>query len=315
MKIITVTLNPSLDRTLLVHHLALGYENQAIEGANLYASGRGMNIAMAARTLGAEVEAIVFLGTGPNSRAYEALLFEHSFPTRIVRYDGHIRGNIYIKDTGTGQETVIREDRVEIQPELFTRVENMLNERIEPDDFVVFAGRLPRGARDDTYLGLANAAKAAGARVVLDTEGDSLHRGLEAQPTLVALNQLRAERYYNFPVRVEKEAVYCAHKLCEAGAKRALIMLNNDKGAVLASEGKTYRVDFPDDIQIGTHSGVYEALLAGYLVGRVKEHSLDIALELGGAAAVYTATQTGSEFGTLKEVKEHLWEVNTDSVE
>ncbi len=310
MKIITVTLNPSLDRTLLVHHLALGYENQILEEASLYASGRGMNIASAARNLGAEVEAIVFLGTGPNSRAYESLLVEKGFSVRIVRYHGHIRSNIYIKDTGTGQETIIREDNVHINPDLFKRVEDMLKERVEPDDFVVFAGRLPRGANADTYAGLANVAQACGARVMLDTGGDSLHKGLAANPTVVALDQLRAERYFNFPVRQLEEAVYCAKKLVEAGAKRALIMLHNDSGAVLASEEGAYKVDFPENMEIGTHAGIYEALLAGYLTGRIHEKPFDSSLELGAAAALYTAAQVGSEFGSLEEVKEHLPDVN-----
>lgn len=315
MKIITVTLNPSLDRTLTVHYLAVGYENQVIDGSVISAAGRGMNISSAVRMLGTETEAIVLLGTGPISRAYEALLLEYGFPVRVVRFEGRIRSSIFIKDTGSGQETIIKEECAEVPPEIFRRVEDMLRERIEPNDYVVFAGGLPLGANADTYAGLATVAKEAGARVVLDTEGESLRQGIQAKPTLVMLDQLRIERYFNFPVRVEKDVIYCARKLQEEGALRVMIILNDYAGAILATEDQILKLEYPEEIRTGTRSGVYDAMLAGYLRGRLKEHSLDSALELGGAAAIYAATQIGTEFGTLRDIKEFLWEVNAKPIE
>ncbi len=315
MKIITVTLNPSLDRTITVHHLAVGYENSALEGATLSAGGRGMHISAAVRALGTETEAIVFLGTGPTSRSYEALLLEHGFPVRIVRFNGRIRSRIFLKDTGTGQETIIKEEFTEVQPEIFRLVEDMLRERIEPNDYVVFAGSLPRGANADTYAGLATIAKTAGARVALDTRGESLRQALQAKPNLVMTSQLRLESYFNVPVRIEKEVIYCARKLQEAGALRVLIILNDYTGAILASEDQIFRLNLPEEIKTGTRSGIYDAMLAGYLRGRLKAEPVDSALELGGAAAAYAAAQIGADFGSLSDIKEYLQEVNATPVE
>ena len=65
----------------------------------------------------------------------------------------------------------------------------------------------------------------------------------------------------------------------------------------------------------GTQSGRAEALIAGYLVGRLDQYSRDDALELGIAAATYTISQVGHEFGTPRDVKERTQEVDVIAID
>jgi 1-phosphofructokinase len=315
MKIITVTLNPSLDRTLVVNYLNVGYHNQAISGNRVDAAGRGMNISAALQSLGAQTEALILLGDDPFSHAYEALLKDGDVQTELVRFEGHIRSNLFIKDAATGAETVIKEEMAEISEAALHAVRDKLVERIELDDFVVLAGALPHNAKDDTFAWLARIAHQHGARVVLDTDGDYLRQGIASEPYLVFLNQQQAEAYFNFPVRMPEDVLYCAQQLREQGAQRALIMMANDAGALMFSDDEQLLIEFHDDWESGTHSGAYDAMLAGYLLGRLRQRPLDQALKLGAAAASYTASQVGNEFGSRTDIEEHLDEINITQVD
>jgi fructose-1-phosphate kinase PfkB-like protein len=114
-----------------------------------------------------------------------------------------------------------------------------------------------------------------------------------------------------------EDVVYCAQQLHEQGAKRALIMLTDDFSALMYSADEQLLIDFheEDDLEPGTHSGSYDAMLAGYLLGRLRQRPLDQALKLGGAAAAYTASQVGNEFGSRTDIQEHLDEVNVTKVD
>jgi 1-phosphofructokinase len=233
----------------------------------------------------------------------------------LVRRSGGIRSNIFLFDKGKNTHTVLKEQGGEVFLESLMAVGEQLVKQIEPDDYVVFAGALPPGVDDEVYGKLAQVAKRAGARVVLDTEGKPLDHGVRAKPDLIVLNQTQLEGFFNFPVRSHEGVVWCAHKLCDQGAARVLVILDDDSGAVLATDGETLLAEFPDDIDPGTYAGTYDAMIAGYLAGRLKQRPLEQVLALGGAAATFTASQVGAEFGTPAEIKEHLDDVEVTPLE
>ncbi|MFP4323741.1 MAG: 1-phosphofructokinase family hexose kinase [Anaerolineales bacterium] len=315
MKTITVTVNPSLDRIMVVNYLNVGYHNQATGETHLAAAGRGMNIGLALHKLHTDTEAIVLLGQDALSHAYQFLIEQEGFPVNVVRHDSSIRSNIFLKDEGQHAETVIKVSGASVDEAALAEVGQMLVSRIDEHDFVVLAGSLPSGAPDSTYATYCRQAKEAGARVILYTEGDILREGLAAEPDLVVLTQLQTESYFNFPVRVAEEVYYVGEKLHEEGAQRVLILLGERRGAVLVTADARYLVEFPDDIDdVGTRTGTAEALVAGYLAGRSRQRNVEESLSMGGAAALFTAEQVGQEFGTLKDVQERIERIAITSV-
>ena len=91
-------------------------------------------------------------------------------------------------------------------------------------------------------------------------------------------------------------------------------MSAEEDSAVLVTEEDVWRVDLPE-FEPGTSSGVKDALIAGYLVGRAMHIPLDKSLELGAASATYTASQVGNEFGKPSDVAEFMSDVTTTSQE
>lgn len=314
-KVITVTLNPSLDRTIVTHFLALGYQNRVTETTRLDPAGRAIAISRALHSMGILTHAIVLVGHGPTGRAYQALLAEEQFPISVLRRNGRTRSNIIIKDTGHEHETVILEEAEGATPEDLKQVEQMLAEIIRPDDAVVFAGSLPGGLSPDTYAGLTELAQNAGARVYINAGGGQpLQESLKARPRLIYLTQIQMEGLFNFPVRTDTDVIACAHQLQEMGAARVLVAMPQIDSAVLVAEEGTWLIDLQEVVE-GTRTGQTEALLAGYLAGRIRQRTLEEALQLGAAAAAYATAQIGHEFGTLRDVQEYAEEVNVTSVD
>jgi 1-phosphofructokinase len=303
-RIITVTLNPSLDRTLVTHFLALGYHNWTRETTRLNVAGRAISVSRALYALGAPTHAVVLIGHDATGRAYQALLAEEQFPISVLRREGLTRSTIIIKDTGHQNETYLFEDSSGVTPPDLQAVSDLLQELIHPGDTVVFAGSLPGDTPADTYAGLTDVAQSAGARVAINAGGgDSLKESLKAGPEFVYLTQLQAEGLFNFPVRVPEDVLHCAQLLREKGAGTVLITMLQSQRAILVADEGVWMAEWPN-VEVGTHSGLEEAMIAGWLTGLYRQQSLDQALKLSAAAAAYTGLQVGHEFGTIKDISE-----------
>lgn len=304
-KAITVTLNPSLDRTLTTHFLALGYHNRTTETTRLHVAGRGMNVARALHALGVPVHAIALIGVDATGRAYETLLAEEQFPITVLRRSGLTRSNIVIKDTGLNHETVILDESEGVTPDDLRAVSDTLIQLINPDDTVIFAGSLPGSVPTDAYLALIDAAQRAGAKVAINAGGGAaLEQSLPAGPDLIYLTRTELEGLFNYPVRANEDVLSCAQQLRERGAQRVLVSMPRRMDALLVTDEGVWIADQPQ-VEFGTHSGQTEGLVAGYLAARRRGGRPDEALCLAAAAAAYAVAHVGAEFGTLREVEEY----------
>jgi 1-phosphofructokinase len=312
-KFVTVTLSPSLQRTLVIHYLAEGYANRVEEPERLDPGGEGLRLARALRRLGADVHAVILLGRDATGRAYHALVAEEDLQVSVIYAGGTTPSDTCILDTGTEQETRIWAGEMSMGEEETQQLIGALEAVVEPDDTVILAGPLPPDVPEEIYGRLARTAHGTGAQLVLATEETALEEALPAKPELVALSQLACEALFNYPVRVLEDLVSSCRKLRQRGAQAALAE-TEDSGAILVTADGVWQVELPDKVR-GTRSGIWEAMLAGFLSGRALQQPVEAALELGGAAAVHTANAIGVEFGSADEVEEHRPDVTVQALD
>lgn len=312
-KVVTVTLNPSLDRTIITHYLSLGYHNHVTDTTRLHPAGRGMNIARALHNLDVQAHAIVVLGDDANGAAYRALMGMETLPVTFVAHAGSTRSNVTILDTGNQQETHVIEKSQGLEPETVNRVSEMLAATAGKGDFVVFAGSLPDEAPHDTYARMMPAVRAAGGVIVLSVTSEALAQGIDAGPDVLVITQQEMEGYFNHPVRTTEDVLYCGAKLLEKDIDQVLAILSDGQAQLITAEG-AWHLAYQEDV-LGTQTGVKDAVLAGYLAGRAGGLEVAEALELGGAAAVYTSGQIGSEFGSMEDMEEFSGDVDVSTEE
>jgi fructose-1-phosphate kinase PfkB-like protein len=274
-----------------------------------------MSVSRALYSLGVPTHAIVLLGRDATGRAYQALLTEEQFPISILRREGNTRSSIIIRDTGNENETVIREESESVSDDDLRAVVEQLTELVNENDRVVFAGSLPRDVRTDAYAWLINVAQTAGARVSVNAGGgEPLMRSLQAKPRLIYLTQNQAEALFNMPVRAYEDVIHVGHRLREQGAGKVLITMTQAYHALLIEEGAVWLATLPDKYA-GTRTGRAEALIAGYLAGRLRGLPPNEALEMGVAGAYYTASQVGNRFGTLKDIEVYSEQASVTEVQ
>ena len=179
--ILTVTINPSVDRNIEVDRLV--FEDRAyILSRSDSAGGRGMNASRVLHSFGAKTLAIVTSG-GVNGPRLEKLAAKSGFPVKVVPIDNEIRVNLTITDK-QGLAIRLNERGPKITPEELRRLEKAVANRLETTSWLMLCGSIPPGVSSDFYTKLIRLAREHKVKTMLDTDGDALLHGIELAPPL-----------------------------------------------------------------------------------------------------------------------------------
>ena len=181
--ITTVTLNASIDKAYVMQEAIENGTVMRVKEVRNTAGGKGLNVAKIAVICGAEVLATGFAG-GFNGRYLESLAAESHVATRFCHVEGETRSCINILDPKYGS-TEYLEPGFSVKEEDLARFLTEFPGVIGKSTVVTMSGSAPVGIPSDIYRKMAELAKAAGAKVILDTSGDYLKEGLGPTGTTV----------------------------------------------------------------------------------------------------------------------------------
>ena len=276
--IVTVTLNAAIDRTLTVPNFQLGQRHRASAGLTL-AGGKGINVARALKRLGVPVVATGLAGGRTGTRIIEELTGE-AILNDFVRIAGESRTSTAVVDPTGGTYTEINEWGPHVEPDELQMLLDKLHYLAGGAEFVVLAGSLPRGVDDGFYGELIRDLTRRQVLTVLDSEGEPLRLGLEAEPFLVSPNQREAEALVGQEFYERQDFAYAVEHIAELGARNVLITNESGCFARLREGRKTrrYRAAAPQ-VEAVSSVGSGDVLLAAY-IGRARGRTHD----RGGAA-------------------------------
>ncbi len=286
--IVTVTLNAALDRTLTVPNLQLGHRHRASSTLTL-AGGKGINVARALKSLGVPVVATGLVGGGTGARIVEELTNE-SILHDFVRIRDNSRTSTAVHDPTAGRYTEIYEWGPRVEPDELEILREKIRYLSTSAEYVVFAGSLPRAVDEGFYADVIRELNRRGVQTVLDSEGDPLTRGVEAEPTIVSPNDREAEQLVGQEFDDQDDFVQALERIAEMGARNVLISQAAGCYALLR-EGRSRRrlLAVAPQVEIVSAVGSGDALLAAFLAaqvaGRGAEESLRSAVGTGTAAA------------------------------
>ncbi len=183
--ILTVTPNPSLDRTYEVPSLDRGEVIRAT-GERMDPGGKGVNVSRAVSAAGRRTVAVLPLGGAPGALVAD-LLDAQGIEVAPVPVAGATRSNIALAEAD-GVLTKINAPG----PELTAAEQELLLETVRRQsrdaDWIACCGSLPRGLAPSWYAELVARAHAAGVRIALDTSGPALIEALRERPDVVKPN-------------------------------------------------------------------------------------------------------------------------------
>jgi len=275
--IVTVTPNPSIDRTLRIPELVRGTVLRA-SSATAEAGGKGINVSRALATQGLETVAIVPLSE--SSAAVVGGLLGSSTPIEPVTIAGEIRVNISLVETD-GTVTKINEPGPPLRDEDVTALLDRATELGARAAWVVGCGSLPPGAPVDLYARLAGRLP-RGVPVAVDADGPALKACIGQPLALIKPNRHELERLVDAELATLGSVVDAAAHIVEAGARTVLVSLGRDGAVVVDAAGAVHGEAPIDDALNAVGAG--DALLAGFIASGATAGALSTAIAWSVAA-------------------------------
>lgn len=280
--IVTVTLNPSVDRTIEVTDLARGAVLRALS-SRLDAGGKGVNVARAMAIHGHKAVAVVACGGAEGAQLLALLAGATGLDVRAVAIAGATRSNVTVVEAD-GTTTKLNEAGPSLSAAELEAVADATVDAAAAAGWVVLSGSLPPGAPDRWYGDLRRRLAACGCKVAVDTSGAALAGVVAAAPDLVKPNREELAELAGRPVSTVADAEAAAGDLRRRGVAAVLVSLGA-AGAVLVEPGGRWHATAPA-ISARSSVGAGDALLAGFLAsGAEGPAALREAVAWGSAAA------------------------------
>jgi 1-phosphofructokinase len=279
--IVTLTLNPSVDRTVEVETLARGEVMRAL-GVRVDPGGKGINVSRALATHGLPTRAVVTVG-GAEGEHLVALLRDTGIEIVPVRIRGAIRSNITVVEPD-GTTTKFNEPGAELSEDELNAVFAAVKEAVESADWLVASGSLPPGTPAGVYADLVRSLAESGTCMAVDTSGPALAAVLDSGPTLVKPNRDELAAATGVALVTIADVVDAANRLRDLGAGAVLASLGAD-GAILVDDDGAIHGRTPAVLPLSS-VGAGDAMLAGFLAGGGKGADALIEGLAWGAAAV-----------------------------
>lgn len=279
--ILTVTLNPSLDRAIEIEALVRGEVLRAAS-TRVDPGGKGVNVSRALLANGVASRAVLPCG-GDEGLHLVRLLEAEGVDLLTVPIAGHTRSNVTLAEPD-GTVTKINEPGPELSPAEFEAITARVLAAAVGADWVVASGSLPPGLPEDAFPHLCRSLVRAGARVAVDTSGPGLRAAAEAGVALLKPNREELAEVVDRPLDSIGDVVEAARLLRSWGAGAVLASLGAD-GAVLLDGDTVISGDAPVT-RPRSSVGAGDALLAGFLAAGAQGTAALAEALVWGAAAV-----------------------------
>lgn len=280
-------MNPSFDKTVEVQNLQIGQVNR-IHDSRVDLGGNGINVAVAAKRLGLDVQCLGIMGSDSSAELTD-LIHRENLKYSFQEIPGHVRTNLKIINRAGQGVTELNEPGPTVNQEILSRFFDMAREKTKESDVVVLTGSLPPGCPEGTYRDLLKILE--GKKCILDSEGKELELAAKgAHPFLIKPNLKEMEATLGIELRTIRTIRDAALLFIRLGVQHAIVSMG-EMGAMYVSGDKTLfapalRVDIKSTVGAG------DAMIGGMLLGYQREGNMARAFRYGiaaGAACVMTA--------------------------
>lgn len=300
--IITITLNPAMDKTLMLDGFQVGEVNR-VKSLRHDLGGKGVNVSKVLKEMGTDSTASGFLG-GPLEEVFRGELMKLNIRDGFISISGNTRTNTKIVDLRSYAITDINEPGPSISEKELEEFIAAYERLLGKEDVVVLSGGLPPGVPVDIYKRLTRLAGEKGARVVVDAEGEALSQALKETPFMVKPNEKELAGLSGRDRLSLEEIIFEAGKLISMGISKVLVS-RGEKGSILVTRGLILLAEglkVPVKSTVGAGDAMVAALVHA-LEKDLDDADLLALAQAAGAAAVMTE---GTKACSLLEIQAHL---------
>lgn len=293
--IVTVTLNPSMDKTGNLAHYEHGETNKITDIVR-DAAGNGIIASKTLQALGRNDDTVAtgFLG-GTNGERIQMILESLGIRNEFVRIAGDTRTNLKVVEDN-GFVTEFNEPGPIVNAsEIEALTEKILGYASE-DTVFVFSGSIPRNCPDTIYAELIEKVHEKGSKVILDVHGDLLKTSISAKPDVIKPNKKEIEDYYDMEFSVSEEGLIDMGKRIVAEKGVGMVVISRGAmGALYITADKCYRCPSLNVESKHSTVGAGAAMDAAFALGLQNKCSLEDIIKLSMAISAGSVTTVGTK--------------------
>ncbi|MDO5399005.1 MAG: 1-phosphofructokinase [bacterium] len=308
--IVTVTMNPAIDKTVEINTLERGGLNR-IKTAVYDAGGKGVNVSKTIKELGGKTLATGFLG-GNAGRTIDNILDGLGIETDFVWVDGETRTNTKVFEEN-GMLTELNEHGCVVPLEKINELMAKLEKLAGEDVLFVLSGSIPAGVSKDIYGEITKMAHSKGAAVLLDADGELFRNSIGAIPDIIKPNRVELEEYVGMDDGADdKELLKIADDFVKKGIKTVAVSMGGD-GAIILHDG--IRVKCPV-LNVKAHStvGAGDAMVAALAYAWENKLSHEETVKMCMAVSAGAVTTIGTKPPSRELVDELMKQVIIENI-
>lgn len=304
--VVTVTLNPALDKTVTLAGLAIGGLNR-VRDLRVDPGGKGINVAKVLKKFSVNVIA-AGLVAGFQGQQLLKQMERDAIEVSFVNVQGETRTNLKIVDERVKVTTEINEPGFNVFPEDLGRLGQKLSALLDQASLLIIGGSLPPGVPDHIYGDYVEMANSKGVKAILDADGGALREGIKAKPFAIKPNLHELEQLVGRKLTTTPEIVSAGKQLLGYGISLVIISMGS-QGAVVLDQKEVYQVT-PFAISPKSTVGAGDSMVAALAYSLLENKSLAEIAVWATTAGTVTASKSGTQVCTLAEVQHFLPQVH-----
>ena len=304
--ILTITLNPAVDVRYKIENFEV---DSVFRGkSNKTAGGKGLNVSRVLTLLGESVEASGFLG-GNNGEWISSKIKEDGIIDSFIKTKSETRTCIAI--LGNQTQTEILEPGETIPQENIDQLFEFLKRNIHRFETICLSGSVPHGVQENIYEIICELAK--NKKVILDTSGKFLIRGIEGKPYLIKPNQEELEGLLNKKLSTFEDLVKGAKEIKKKGCKNLLVSLGKDGALFINENEEVFKVNIPK-VEVKNPVGSGDSTIAGFAYGLNSKKPMNEVLKLAMACGISNAMMEETGSIDLDVVKDLIEKISVEKI-
>ena len=308
--IITVTLNPALDKTAKLDELQVGELNR-LQDMVVDIAGKGISVARMVSVLGETPLTTGFMGQG-NGEYIIKTLDELKIPSNFVRVKGDIRTNLKVIDK-KGCLTEINEPGIFVTESDELKLFEQLAKKATPDTIFVLSGSRCQGVDTEIYARMIRLIHHQGSKAYLDVDGEAFEAAILEKPDFIKPN--RHELLEFFKVKGDLNLIELK-ELCQQFLQKGIPQMALSMGAEGAMFLREDKCVYGKGLKVTCRSpvGAGDSIVAAIAYGTKRKLSWEEMARLAIAASAGAVTTEGTKPPSIEVIEKLLLQVELEDL-
>jgi 1-phosphofructokinase family hexose kinase len=307
--VLTVTLNPMLDKTVAVDRLRRGEIHRASR-IDCVVGGKGVNVSRQLQRFGVETVATGLLG-GEVGTQLTRLLSSEGLLHDFYRIAGMTREGVTYREPDDSW-TAVFEPPHPVTPREADEFLLHCSRLLTGAEWVICSGSSPSAETDRTYGQIVAMAEGCGCRSYLDSYGEAFRQALRSRPSVVQCNRAELAASFGRPLADDEALREVLIQSVDQGVPR--IIVTDGPRSAFAAEGDSLWRIVPPPVKAVNATGSGDCLAAGVLRELLRGEPFQSALRYGAAAGAVNATRWDVATVSQEEVEEFVRAVRIDQI-